>query len=319
MFAGMIDIPQDSLIVAKSNGGTITLKAVSDITVSRTQQLFFPFGDISASGNISLSAGRDIDLALGSGLGTTADVALKAGRNISIGGAIKGPALDARDISLSTTSGAITESASPGGTQLRASRNLALAAGGDALLDGSNSVASVGGSVAGNLVLSNTSPTLVVTDLSVDPGHSLSLTQHGNLTINGTVISGAQAMTATGNVLVTPGGTSGITVHASGPQSIQSDGDMTIQGGTTRDASALVSSSDSINLNVGGTLRLNSGSVPQAWARVQTENRDSTITLNFVGSPSWFVNGVPGAIRQGQSGFLSGNGAAVLGKMLVLE
>ena len=86
------------------------------------------------------------------------------------------------------------------------------------------------------------------------PPHVLSVAQDGDLKIKGNVISGPQTISATGNVLVTPGRTGGIVVYAAGPQSLESGGDMTIRG--TRDRFTLIASSDSTDLTVGGTLRL---------------------------------------------------------------
>lgn len=104
-------------------------------------------------------------------------------------------------------------------------------------------------------------------------------------------------------------------IVANGPLSLWQAGNLSITGG---EAPALVYSTGDIDLTVGGELRLIEGIRPQAWARIQTQSRDSTISLHFPNRASggWFVNGVEGAMRRGQSGLLSGNGAAVLGKTL---
>jgi haemagglutination activity domain len=134
-------------------------------------------------------------------------------------------------------------------------RRLTIAATGDVDLGNfSNSVARFGGKASGDVVFNNTSPTLKVDGLRVEPPHSLSLTQHGELKIKGDVISGPQTISATGNILVTPDRTGGIIVFAAGPQSIESGGDMTIRG--SRDGFAVIATTDSTDLTVGGTLRL---------------------------------------------------------------
>jgi filamentous hemagglutinin family protein len=308
MFAGVLDISGgepfgSAAIVSASTAiagadGTVTLRATGDINVGPEGGFFSDGPRIEASKRVTMIADGNINMSCpecqtdAPALVQGGDIFFK-GNNITQG-----------------------ENASLLGTRLT------IAAGGDVDLGNfSNSVARFGGRASGDVIFNNTSLTLKVNGLRVEPSHSLSLTQHGDLEIKGDVTSGTRTISATGKVLVTPGRTDGIIVHATGPQSIESGGDLTIQGGRSRDAFALVSSSDNIDLTVGGTLRLNSGSVPQGWARVQTEDRDSTITLHFpnLSSGGWLVNGSAGAIRQGQSGFLSGNGAAVLGRTLIVD
>lgn len=315
MFAGVLDISggafQGPAAIISANtavagaDGTVTLRATGDINVGPEPGFFNDGPRIEASKRVKMIAGGNITMSC-PGCVPDFDPDLGLGPAAVRGG----------DIFLKGNE--ITQ----GANASLLGRNLTIAASGDVDLGNfSNSVAKFGGRASGDVVFNNTSPTLKVTGLKVRPPHSLSLTQHGDLKIKGDVISGPQTISATGEVLVTPGRTGGIVVFAAGPQSIESGGDMTIQGGTSRGAFALVSSSDNIDLTVGGRLRLKSGSVPQARARVQTEDRDSTITLHFpnLSSGGWFVNGVPGAIRRGQSGFLSGNGAAVLGRTLIVE
>ena len=312
IFAGVIHISggdQSSAATVSAStavagpDGTVTLRATGDINVGPEAGSIFNLGPrVEASKRVKMIAGENITISCPECSPDIPD----QGRAAVRGG----------DIFLKGSE--ITQGAN---ASLLGS-NLTIAASGDVDLGNfSNSVAKFGGRASGDVVFNNTSPRLRVTGLKIRPPHSLSVTQHGDLNIKGDVISGPQTISATGKVLVKPGRSGGINVFAAGPQSIESGGDMTIQGGTSRDAFALVSSSDNIDLTVGGTLRLNSGSVPQAWARAQTEDRDSTITLHFpnLSSGGWLVNGSAGAVRQGQSGFLSGSGAAVLGRALVVD
>jgi filamentous hemagglutinin family protein len=234
MFAGMIHISGDHSVSATTAiagaNGTVSLRATGDINVG-PEPGEFAFGapqigaskrvEMIAGGNITMSSPESVFPAVVQG----GDIFLK-GNNITQG------------VNASLLG-----------------RNLTIAASGDVDLGNlSNSVARFGGRASGDVVFNNTSPTLKVTGLTVEPPHSLSLTQHGDLKIKGDVISGPQTISATGKVLVTPGRTGGIIVFAAGPQSIESGGDMTIRG--TRDGFALIASSDSTELTVGGTLRL---------------------------------------------------------------
>jgi filamentous hemagglutinin family protein len=130
----------------------------------------------------------------------------------------------------------------------------ALVQGGDILLKGNNITQGENASFLGSRLTIAAGGGVDLGDgLRVEPSHSLPLTQHGDLEIKGDVISGPQPISATGKALVTPGRSGGIIVFAARPQSIESGGDMTIRG--TRDGFALIGSSDSTELTVGGTLR----------------------------------------------------------------
>jgi filamentous hemagglutinin family protein len=212
--------------------GTVTLRATGDINVGPESGSIFNHGPrIEASKRVKMIAGGNITLSC-SDCTDAFDAEVQGG-----------------DIFLKGNNITQGENASLVGGRLT------IAAGGDVNLGNfSNSVARFGGRASGDVVFNNTSPTLKVNGLWVEPPHSLSLTQHGDLKINGNVISGPQTISASGKVLVTPGRTGGIIVFAAGPQSIESGGDMTIRG--TRDGFALIASPDSTDLTVGGTLRL---------------------------------------------------------------
>jgi filamentous hemagglutinin family protein len=244
MFAGVIDIDGGGFsggIVSASTAiagadGTVTLRATGDINVGpNPANLFFQVGpQIEASKRVKMIAGGSITM-------SCPECAVD----------LPGAGAEVRGGDIFLKGNNITQ----GANASLLGRNLTIAASGDVDLGNfSNSVARFGGRASGDVVFNNTSPTLKVTGLTVEPPHSLSLTQHGDLKIKGDVISGPQTISATGKVLVTPGRTGGIIVFAAGPQSIESGGDMTIRG--TRDGFALIASSDSTELTVGGTLRL---------------------------------------------------------------
>jgi filamentous hemagglutinin family protein len=240
MFAGVIDIAGDALVSAATAipgaNGTVTLRATGDINLGPNPAVIFPIGPrIEASKRVRMIAGGNITMSCPE---CAADVIPGAEAQVR-GGDIF---LKGKDITQGLNASLV-------------GRRLTIAASGDVdLANSSNSVARFGGRASGDVVFNNTSPTLKVDGLKIRPPHSLSLAQDGDLKIKGNVISGPQTISATGNVLVTPGRTGGIVVYAEGPQSIESGGDMTIRG--TRDRLALIASSDSTDLTVGGTLRL---------------------------------------------------------------
>jgi filamentous hemagglutinin family protein len=241
IFAGVIHIAGSDFLSSAATlsantavagaDGTVTLRATGDINVGPEPGFFADGPRIEASKRVKMIADGNITMSCpecridAPALVQGGDIFLK-GNNIT-----------------------------QGANASLLGRRLTIAASGDVDLGNvSNSVARFGGKASGDVVFNNTSPTLKVNGLWVEPPHSLSLTQHGDLKINGNVISGPQTISATGRVLVAPGRTGGIIVFAAGPQSIESGGDMTIRG--TRDGFALIASSDSTDFTVGGTLRL---------------------------------------------------------------
>ncbi len=262
------------------------------------------------------------------------------------------------DVAITTTTAGKT--VTEGADSFIRARGLTLTTNGAIALTGGNQVSSlnVTTGVGANVLFANHSPELSATFQLSGPttpasqgGGLFNLSQIGNLSLVGESFSGPQNIRATGNITIGPvnGGT-GLRVNAVGTQRLMAGGDLVVQGGTSdgahsilsttgnqtliadgnvlvqggsgADAYALVSSGGNIDITAGGTVRLQEGSGKgqSAYARVQTESRDSTIGLHFpnLSSGGWFVNGVEGAIRRGQSGFFSGNGAAVLGRTLLV-
>jgi len=174
----------------------------------------------AAGGDISISAAGDIQLN-----GTTqvtrirtplGNVTLQAGTTISEGpnGRIEASALTTTSI---------------GSTSLTGPNQVALF---DAL------------SVAGDVALNNTSPLLTVTGINQSPLADLTINQAGNLTLTGTISSGPQTISATGNILVVP--SSPAIVSSSGDQTITAGGALTVQGGAsgTGESAQILASGD---------------------------------------------------------------------------
>jgi hypothetical protein len=241
IFAGVIHIAGSDFLGSAASvsantavagaDGTVTLRATGDINLGPLSGFFNDGPRIEASKRVKMIA--DGNITMSCTFCRTDAPALVQGGDIFLKG----------------------NNITQGATASLVGRRLTIAASGDVDLGNfSNSVATFGGRASGDVVFNNTSPTLKVTGLKVTPPHSLSLAQDGDLKIKGDVVSGPQTISATGNVLVTPGRTGGIIVYAAGSQSIESGGDMTIRG--TRQDFTVISSSDSTELKVGGTLRL---------------------------------------------------------------
>ena len=132
---------------------------------------------------------------------------------------------------------------------------------------------------------------------------------------------GAVSISTPGSIIVrggsAPGSSAQITGHA--PMDISAGGDVSIMGGSGDGAFARILGYSDIKLTVGGFITLGAGTGLDSWARIQTASRDSVITLNFpnLASGGYFVNGIEGLLRDGHTGFLSGNGVAAPGHQLI--
>ena len=109
-----------------------------------------------------------------------------------------------------------------------------------------------------------------------------------------------------------------------GPINITTTGDLTngdfsLAGGSGFGSFGWVLSSKDINLDVGGNLRLDSGTGLLSFARMQTVHPTSKIKVFFpnLSSGGYFVNGVEGAYRDGLSGFFAGPPPAKPGQRLI--
>jgi hypothetical protein len=101
---------------------------------------------------------------------------------------------------------------------------------------------------------------------------------------------------------------------------INTTGDLSIAGGTGLAAFGLLSSYRDINMTVGGTVRLDSGSGLGSFARLQTLYPGSTINIHFpnLAGGGYFVNDVEGGISQGLTGFFTGIRPARVGRSLLV-
>jgi filamentous hemagglutinin family protein len=306
----------------------------NDITIDAGRDVILNSGTLAGTGSrIGSSA------ATGAGLG---DIRITAGGDIRLNGVDQGTAIRTQgNVSLQAAS--IVE-ASRGIIEANA---LTTRTKGDTLLTGRNQVASfTASSDTGNVSLTNTAPVLTLGSMQL-PG-SLSIVQAGTLSIPGTVSALSHSIEATGNVLVgSAGATSGALLYASGNISIETPGNVSLIGGSAPGSFAQIKSEGTIdisaggnvslvggsgegafarilgysdiNLTVGGFITLGAGTGVGSWARVQTASRDSVITLNFpnLASGGYFVNGIEGLLRDGHTGFLSGNGVAAPGHQLI--
>jgi hypothetical protein len=199
---------------------------------------------------------------------------------------------------------------------------------GSTSLIGPNQVASFTASSAqGDVHLTNSKPVLTLGSMNL-PGN-LTVVQTGNLAVGcasaqqSTVVSAAGdvSMSASGQILVRGSDTTAgaRSVVRGGGDLDFSAGSVALIGGAAAESSAWILGYSDINLTVGGFITLGAGTGLDSWARIQTASRDSVITLNFpnLASGGYFVNGIEGLLRDGHTGFLSGNGVTALGHQLI--
>jgi filamentous hemagglutinin family protein len=169
---------------------------------------------------------------------------------------------------------------------------------GATILGGSNAVSSFTGFAGGDLALKNTSSLLTLGP--VDALGALDIDQAGSLLIQA---ADAPLWVRGGMVSVATGG------------------DVRLVGGSASGAEAVLSGVTSVDLTVGGTLRLDEGSGKFAWARIQTESKDGTVRLAFpnLSSGGFYVNGVEGDTKDGKSGFFIFHKPAKIGRDLFVD
>jgi hypothetical protein len=136
---------------------------------------------------------------------------------------------------------------------------------------------------------------------------------HGPVDISARSVS-LQGGGAFGSFAAITGGPINITTTG-GPAT----GDLSLSGGSGFGAFSWVLSSQDINLDVGGGLRLDAGTGLLSFARIQTVRPAGRINVYFpnLSSGGYFVNGVEGAYRDGLTGFYSGPAPAKPGKRLI--
>jgi filamentous hemagglutinin family protein len=219
------DITVNEAIVSTGTGG-LTLRAGDDISVN--QAITLADGSLSliagsagatpTGGNADPGANITIGAAIGTGSGT---VTMSATDTIAIDAAVT----NSSSVSLTSTAGAISQSAATGSIS---TASLTTSSAGGTVLNGANTVASFSATNTpnGTVELTNTATTLTVAGITQgDAG--LTIANTGNLNTTGAVTTasgGSIALTATGGSLttgaaVTAGGIGTITLTATGTNS----------------------------------------------------------------------------------------------------
>jgi filamentous hemagglutinin family protein len=314
---------------------------------------------ITANTDIAVNVGGDMSMNGGSVPGTFATIGSRSGSltggNIDLwaGGAIALNSTSPDQASIIRTTDAVSltaHSITQGVDSRIEAGSLTVNTQQGASLGGANSVSQLSmlNTASGAVDFNNTSALLTVTGIDQVPHGALDLDQAGDLQITGDVTSGAQSISATGDMTVTPGTGPNVTVEAhgaqtfsvggsfsllggtawdgyaqtlaSGPVQITTGGNLTVQGGSGLLAYALLYGSDSLRLTVGDELHVNGGSGLFAFARVQTDFWEK-VFLSFPNSSSggYFVDGVEGASHRGLDGFFTGFLPARSGRSLIVS
>jgi hypothetical protein len=95
---------------------------------------------------------------------------------------------------------------------------------------------------------------------------------------------------------------------------------LSVTGGSGHLSPAWLVSGSDINLTVGDAVRLQTGSGLHSWAKVQTETRDGEIRLTFPNRTEggYFVDGIEGSVKHGQTGFYTLLKPVKVGDTLIL-
>jgi filamentous hemagglutinin family protein len=269
-------------VTGMSAAGDATLNNIGDVTVS---------GPWNVTGTSTINVGSDLSI---------------------------NAAMTSASVMLNATTGNITEDPLTGAI---IANTLTTSSAGTTSLTGANQVGAFSGSSFGDLAFTNTSPLLSMPVVSTHGG-TFSLVQNGDLSATHSESFDALNVTATGSMYVLGGSADGASTALSStrPMSISVGKDLRITGGSGTDAFALLKGYSDISLTIGGALRIDAGTGSGAYARLQTATRDSSISIFFanLASGGYFVNGVEGALRRGQSGIFSGSGTADLGETLFI-
>jgi filamentous hemagglutinin len=245
-------------------------------------------GDLSTSGSIAASGGgaADVALAAGGAVNIAHPVTASGTGNVSL----VGGAITVDDTSVSAGGSVSVNGASLDVKGVSSGALIEAGNGFDASLSGDLRVrgASTGGGLGGwSAILADSGPvTISAGNVALEGGSKL-----GSFS---TIVGESVAINTTG--------------------------DLSVAGGTGLAAFGLLSSYRDINLTVGGTMRLDSGSGFGSFARVQTLYPGSTINMHFpnLASGGYFVNDVEGRISQGLTGFFNGIRPARLDRSLIV-
>lgn len=239
---------------------------------------------LNVGGKLTLIGSSETDAAIGTNRmgGLTTAIAVTAGGDITLNpGDIPGSAVRIGSTDLAVAGGNISLTSTGGnillndGTSIRTLGDVTLnaPAPGKNITEGSDSViqanklttlsnagANLGGAnqlagfnatntASGPVTLNNASPLLTVTGVSQVPTQPLSISQDGDLVLTGTITSGPQTFSATGNISVLP--SSPAMVNAIGSQSITAGGGLIVQS----------SAAGSVQLSATGGQSINAGFV----------------------------------------------------------
>jgi hypothetical protein len=316
------------VLQARTFGGADSILTAVDISAG---------GDIRLNGDVDVGEGR-IDLAAGGNIrleSTKAEAANLSGVVVSLRTTTPGKTItqapDAR----------IVNTDAWGGLQVFAN--------GDVSLVGRNGVSLIEAAVGqgGDLTFNNSHIFSSVRSIQLTGGGSLVLNEDllGTLFINGDVHAGRVTINnPTGSIEIS--GFAGATVSSPGPININTAGPLVLRGHSVNfDAAAVIAGEglvrittggdlqlaggpligthatlqgQSLDLTIGGILTLNDGTGPGSYARIQSP---APIQLSFpnLSTGGYFVNGVEGVIRQGETGIFVGPNPAVPGQTLLLD
>jgi hypothetical protein len=137
------------------------------------------------------------------------------------------------------------------------------------------------------------------------------------------VVSAGGLMTVNAGSLYLTGGAAPLAAASmlGGELMVTSAQNIALTSGSGFNANALLYSASDITMTVGGILTINGGHSLDNWARVQTQQYDGTITLNFPNASSggFSVDGVVGRIKHGQDGLFTADKPAKLGDTLLIN
>jgi hypothetical protein len=284
--------------IAISAGGNIELNGVTQRTAIRTND------------NVTLGAGGSITEAA-NGFVAARELTTSSGGNTSLVGpnqvAVFTGHSTSGDVSLRNTASLLTLGTMDLSGSLSIDQagalavpgtvtalNQSISATGDVLIGGASGAAAAGLFAPGTISITTPgSIALRASDLA--SGGTSTVSAGGLVTVNAgeLQLTGGAAPLAAASVL-------------GGELVVTSAQNIALTSGSGFNANALLYSRGDITMTVGGVLTINGGHSLDNWARVQTEQYDGTITLNFpnAASGSISVDGFADRFKHGQDGLL---------------
>jgi filamentous hemagglutinin family protein len=247
-------------------------------------------GDLSGTGvilgnanvfsdtNIAVNVGGDLSMNGGSVPGTYAVIGQRGGGSggggdiaITVGGAMAMNSSAPDQASIIRTDDAVSltaQSITQGHDARIEAGSLTVHTQDGAQLGGANAVDQLAmvNSTTGAVDFNNTSALLTVTGIDQVPHGALSLSQDGDMRILGDVASGNQSMDVTGDMTVSPGAGPGVTVQARGSQTFNVGGSFSLLGGTALGGYAETLAKGPVRITTGGDLNVRGGGGLLAYA-----------------------------------------------------